>query len=259
MGNVLLQQITDGVLTISFNRPEARNAWNHELEEGLRNALQDADANGQVRVIVLTGAGRTFCPGPDPNALASGGSWRPAPLSDEDFEQRYSYILGLRKPVIAAVNGAAAGVGLCVALYCDLRFISANARITTAFARRGLVAEHGSAWMLPRLVGWMNATDLLMSGRVVTAEEADRMGLARALPAEGFLDAVQAYAGDLAQSCSPRSMMIIKRQIREGWMQSLTEATALAARETELALQTADFAEGVAHFVEKRTPQFPGV
>lgn len=259
MDDILLQDHKEGVLTIAFNRPDARNAWNHELEDGLRQALLAADADPQVRVVVLTGAGKTFCPGPDPKAISSGKSQRRVEVSDDDLGQRYSYMLGLRKPLIAAVNGPAAGVGLCLALYCDLRFVAETARLTTAFARRGLVAEHGSAWMLPRLVGTMNAADLLLSGRVIGAREAEAMGLARCLPADGFLDAVEAYARDLAQNCSPRSMMVIKRQLHGAWSQSLAQATTLANAETALSLEADDVREGIAHFVEKRQARFPAL
>ena len=175
-----------------------------------------------------------------------------------DLEQRYTYLLAIPKPIIAAINGAAAGVGLCVALFCDIRFIAASAKITTAFSRRGLIAEHGSAWMLPRLVGPMNAADLLLSGRVVEAAEAERLGLARALPADGFLPAVQRYASELANSCSPRSMGIIKRQMQQAWEQRLGEAVRVADDETAACRGTEDYREGVAHFVEKRAPAFTG-
>lgn len=259
MDDILLQELRNGVLTLALNRPEARNAWNHELEDAMRAALVSADADPAVRVVILTGAGKTFCPGPDPKAISTGASRRQVEPSQDDFAQRYSYLLGLRKPLVAAINGAAAGVGLCIALYCDLRFVAENAKMTMAFSRRGLVAEHGSAWMLPRLVGWMNAADLLLSGRVFTGQEAERLGLARCLAGEDFQDQVRVYAEDLAQSCSPRSMMVIKRQLRLAWSQSLAEATGLSNRETELSLGTQDVTEGMAHFIEKRPAQFPSL
>lgn len=256
MEDVLLQQFEDGVLTITFNRPEARNAWNHALEDALRTALFAADADPQVKVVVLTGAGRSFCPGPDPKAIAAGQSHRQVMVPEDDFAQRYSYMLALRKPLIAAINGAAAGVGLCITLYCDLRFISENANITTAFSRRGLVAEHGSAWMLPRLIGWMNAADLLLSARVINGREAEALGLARCLPGTDFPAAVQRYAADMAAHCSPRSLQVIKQQLRQAWSQSLAQATAVSTRETAVSLGSPDLAEGVAAFVEKRRPRF---
>jgi len=259
MEDVLLQDLEAGVLTIAFNRPEARNAWNAELEEALRTALQTADSSRDVRVIIITGAGRTFCPGPDPKALSSGNSFRKVESSDDDLAQRYSYMLSLRKPVIAAINGATAGVGFCITLYCDLRFISEKARITTAFARRGLPAEHGSAWILPRLIGAMNAADLLLSGRVIDGREAERLGYARCLSDDDFMASVRAFAADLALNCSPRSMMTIKRQLTSAWRETLAEATARSNLETEAALASDDFREGIAHFVERRSPKFPPI
>ncbi|HEV7415533.1 MAG TPA: enoyl-CoA hydratase-related protein [Tianweitania sediminis] len=256
MEDILLQALDQGVLTLSINRPEARNAWNHDLEDALRAALLVADASSEVRVIILTGSGKTFCPGPDPKAISGGKSHRRVEVSDDDLGQRYSYMLALRKPLIAAINGAAAGVGLCLTLYCDLRFAAEHAKLTTAFARRGLPAEHGSAWMLPRLIGSMGAAELLMTGRVFTGREAGEMGLARTLPDDGFLDAVQSFARDVATNCSPRSMMTIKRQLGLAWRQTLAEATQLANRETEASLGSADVKEGIAHFVEKRRAAF---
>jgi enoyl-CoA hydratase/carnithine racemase len=148
-----------------------------------------------------------------------------------NFAQRNSYILAVKKPIIAGINGAVAGIGLVVTLYCDIRYMAAGAKLTTAFARRGLIAEHGISWMLPRLIGPMNALDLLLSARTLPAEEAAGMGLVRVLPAEGFAQAVQARAAEIANLSSPRSTRIIKKQVYEGLFQSLAEATAAANRE----------------------------
>ncbi|MHB0773013.1 enoyl-CoA hydratase-related protein [Bradyrhizobium sp. 1.29L] len=161
-----------------------------------------------------------------------------------------------RQSIIAAINGPVAGVGLCIALYCDLRYMLAGAKLSTSFARRGLVAEHGSAWMLSRLVGPMNASDLLLSARPVTAEEAEYMGLVKVLPAEGFRFAVHAIASDLANLSSPRSMRIIKRQLALPPFQDLEQATQLADEDINRCRGTADFREGAAHFLEKRKPNF---
>jgi enoyl-CoA hydratase/carnithine racemase len=143
-------------------------------------------------------------------------------------------------------------------LYCDLRYMAAGAKLTTAFARRGLIAEHGISWMLPRLIGPMQALDLLLSARLIAAEEAGAMGLVKVLPAEDFANAVQARAAEIANLSSPRSVSIIKRQVYEGLFQSLAEATQIANREQEICRDTEDFREGVAHYLEKRPPNFSG-
>ena len=213
----------------------------------------------------MTGAGKGFCAGADMGRLAgtAAGTAPSATVaavteSDGDLKQRYSYLRAVPKPIIAGINGAVAGVGLCIALYCDLRYMAAGAKMTTAFARRGLIAEHGSAWMLPRLIGPMNAADLLLSGRTIETVEAERLGLVRMLPAENFREAVQQKASELANLCSPRSMRVIKQQLALAHGQTLAEATQLANREVAACRGTEDFREGVAHFVEKRAPRFTG-
>ncbi len=259
----ILVSRSERVATIALNRPDRMNAWTPTMETEFRTALEAAAADAEVRAIVLTGEGRAFCAGADMDALKASSAGRAAAATPEnrglsDLEQRYSYLLGIPKPIVAAINGAAAGVGLCLALYCDLRFVASGAKLTTAFARRGLAAEHGSAWLLPRLVGPMNAADLLMSGRVIEAAEADRIGLARQLPADGFRGAIQRYASDLANLTSPRSVGIIKRQLQEAWTQRLGEAVRASEDEIRRCRDTEDFREGVAHFVEKRPPAFTG-
>lgn len=256
MSDYVLSALRDRVLTLSLNNPDQRNAWNPAMEQALRDALTRADANPEVRVIILTGAGTSFCPGPDTRNLQSQTPQALPPISDQDLAQRYSYFLALRKPLIAAINGAVAGVGLCLTLYCDMRFMIEDAKGTTAFARRGLIAEHGSAWMLPRLIGPMNAADLLLTGRTFTGRDAEKLGLVRALPREGFLDAVETYARDIARNCAPRSLAIIKQQLGLAMSQSLAEATTQANRLTLEALKSEDFSEGIRHFVEKRPANF---
>jgi enoyl-CoA hydratase/carnithine racemase len=258
----LLYAVTERVATITLNRPDRMNAWTPTMEAEFRVAIAAASADDEVRAIVVTGAGRGFCAGADMGRLqnsAAGAAPLAAPPSGEgNFDQRYSYLLAVPKPLIAAINGSVAGVGLCITLYCDLRFMAEGARLATSFARRGLVAEHGSAWMLPRLIGPMNAADLLLSGRTVDAAEAASLGLVRMLPAERFLAAVQARAAEFANLSSPRSMRIIKQQLQAAPFQSLAEATRFADAEIPKCRDTEDFKEGVASFVEKRAPNFTG-
>jgi enoyl-CoA hydratase/carnithine racemase len=262
----ILYQVQDRVATITLNRPEKLNAWTAVMARELREALTGAEADEGVRAIIITGAGRGFCSGADMSRLAAAAAGKstlgapPAPIEgiEANFAQRLSYMLAVKKPILAAINGPVAGVGLVVTFYCDMRFMAAGAKLTTAFARRGLIAEHGIAWLLPRLVGPMNALDLLFSARSVEAAEAEKMGLVRVLPAEGFRQAVQARAADIANLSSPRSTGIIKKQVYEAMFQSLAQATAIANREQEICRNTEDFREGVAHFLEKRKPNFTG-
>ncbi|MHB0773019.1 enoyl-CoA hydratase-related protein [Bradyrhizobium sp. 1.29L] len=262
MQNEILVEAKDRVATLTFNHPERLNAWSPELEVALRDSVTAAASDSSVRAIVLTGGGRGFCVGAQMNKPADdkGGTTRAIVPERRvgNFNQRYSYLLNVPKPIIAAINGPVAGIGLCIALYCDLRYMLAGAKLSTSFARRGLVAEHGSAWMLSRLVGPMNASDLLLSARTITAEEAECMGLVKVLPEEGFRLAVHAIASDLANLCSPRSTRIIKHQLALAPFQNLEQATQLAEEELNKSLGTADYKEGVAHFLEKRTPDFTG-
>ncbi|GAA5232935.1 enoyl-CoA hydratase [Verticiella sediminum] len=254
----------DGVATLTLNRPERMNAWSPEMEQAVREHMLALGADPDVRVIVLSATGRAFCAGVDMAALkaAGAGSRVPAalPVSDDDLGQRYSYLLGVPKPVVCGLNGAAAGVGLVISLYCDIRYAAASARLGAVFARRGLIAEHGIAWLLPRLVGLPRATEWLMSARLMDAAEAERIGLvAGILPDQDFHAQLQARARDLAQAVSPRSLAVIKRQLVDATLgQSLAEATTIANAETQRALASEDFREGVAHFVEKRAARFTG-
>ncbi len=176
-----------------------------------------------------------------------------------DFRKRYSYLPAIPKPIIAAINGPAAGLGLVLALYCNLRFASEKARFSTAFSRRGLIAEHGISWLLPRAVGLSNAFDLLFSARLVDAREALRLGMVnRVFPEESFMAGVLAYASDLVTLVSPRSLSVIKRQLWEAQFQTLAEAVTTADGELVSSIESEDFKEGVAHFLEKRRPEFTG-
>ena len=274
----VLYEVKDRVATLTLHRPDKLNAWTAQMGREVRAAMTEAARDEAVRVIVLTGAGRGFCAGADMGLLA-GLSGAGAPSEDAaevlrrehgeaaaaagdarpDFRGPYAYFPTIPKPIIGALNGATAGLGLVVALYCDLRIASDAAVFTTAFARRGLVAEHGISWMLPRLVGLPHALDLLLSARKIDAGEALRMGLvSKVLPGAGFAAGVTAYARELADLVSPRSMQVIKRQLWEAQFQDLAEATAVAETEMRRSFGSEDFREGVAHFLEKRAPRFTG-
>lgn len=269
-----LYEVAGRIATITLNRPDKLNAWTAKMGDEVRDAMYAAEADNDVRVIILTGAGRGFCAGADMSLLsgiAAQGDVDPAHALAHhtsaqkregiapDFQRKYSYFPSLKKPVIAAVNGPAVGLGFIVSLYCDLRFASASARFGTAFARRGLIAEYGIAWMLPRLVGPQNALDLLLSARLVDAREALGMGLvSRVFEDDAFRDGVRAYARELAGNVSPRSLAVIKRQVYNGFFQSLEQATVEAEQDMIDSLKSEDFKEGVAHFIEKRQPAFTG-
>jgi enoyl-CoA hydratase/carnithine racemase len=256
MSDTVQTRIEDGVAVLTLNRPDRLNAWTPELGTAYFDALQAAADDDAVRVIVVTGAGRGFCAGADMEALQAIGAG--ADFEGAAAEARpQTFPLTIGKPIIAAVNGACAGIGLVLAVMCDVRFAAAGAKFTTAFARRGLVAEHGISWMLPRLVGPARAMDLLLSGRVVLSEEAADLGLVnRVLEADRLLDETLAYARDLAANCAPSSMAAMKAQVVADLERPLDEALDEANRLMGHSLQQPDFVEGVMSFVEKRPPRF---
>ena len=269
-------QLEQHVLTITLNRPDRLNALTRELENELFHAMRTADEDEEVRVVILTGAGKGFCAGADLEALGwiSELDWSQVNTEDlrqklmpsrrlaqgsADFQRTYSYFPAVRKPIIAAINGVAVGLGFVLPLYCDLRIAADTARFGTAFAQRGLIAEHGVSWMLPRLVGMGNATDLLYSARLVQADEALRMGLVNRIVSAGdLMSEVRAYAEHLANNVSPRSLRIMKQQLYEDQFQTLAESIDRANDAMIPSFGCEDFREGVAHFVEKRQARFTG-
>lgn len=265
----ILYDVADAIATITLNRPDRMNAWTPVMEREVRAAMRAAAEDKTVRVIVLTGAGRGFCAGADMDALKgldADDIRTPAGIPPfdmnrrADWQTRYAYYPAILKPIIGMLNGATAGIGLVHALYCDVRFAADSAVFTTAFARRGLIAEHGISWMLPRIVGHAAALDLLLSARRVSADEALRIGLVnRVVAADRLREETYAYARDLAQNVSPSAMAVIKRQLYDVPFQTLAEATIEANREMMIALRGEDFREGVASFIEKRPPRFKAV
>lgn len=276
----LLYDVRDGIATLTLNRPDKLNAWTNVLEREVRHALTAASADADVRVVVLTGAGRGFCAGADMTMLntivdkaekpeeskkaTADAAFAAGPIPGglalpQAFSYRYAYFPTVPKPIISAINGPAAGLGLVLSLYTDLRFAADTAVFTTAFARRGLIAEHGVDWILPRVVGLPNALDLLLSARKVTAQEALQMGLVnRVYPADQLLAETRAYALELARLVSPRSMRVMKSQLFRSQDVDFAGALSAGIEHMEASFGSEDFKEGVAHFVEKRPPAFTG-
>lgn len=244
------------VLVVTFDRPEAMNTFTVAMETTYGDVLELADRDPQVRAVVVTAGGRAWCAGADMADLAS--------LVDADgrfpenpYPRRRDFPLALRKPLIAAVNGAAAGLGMVHALYADVRFGGPRAAFLTAFSRRGLAAEYGISWLLPHIVGRSRALDLLLSSRKVEAEEALRIGLLDRLVAEDeLLEAAVAYAADIAASCSPASLADIKKQVNDDHERSFGQSYDVADALMRGRMGSPDFAEGVASFTERRAPRF---
>ncbi|MEU9115182.1 enoyl-CoA hydratase-related protein [Streptomyces sp. NPDC048483] len=258
-GELVLAEHRGPVLVLTFNRPAKLNAWTDELEDRYFTLLDAAEDDPDVRAVVVTGAGRGFCAGADLQRLQAAGHQH---VSEADRARRRprDVPLTLRKPLIGAVGGVAAGLGMVEALYCDLRFGSPSARFTTAFAQRGLIAEYGISWLLPRLVGHSRATDLLLSSRMVDAEEALRIGLLDHLvPTGSVVDAAVAYAADLATRCSPAAMATIKSQLQGDADSTYADSVTRAESVMLQSFRGADFVEGVASHLDKRPPNFPSL
>lgn len=268
----ILYEVADGVATITLNRPERLNAWTGAMEASVKAAMREASDDDNVKVIVVTGAGRGFCAGADMgnlDALSSsdGKAIRedrapPKPFDENapiHFQKNYTYFPSVPKPIIGALNGPVAGMGLAIACFFDIRIASSDAVFSTAFARRGLIAEHGLSWIMPRLIGIGRAADLLFSARRVESDEAERIGLVdRVVPANEFSGEVAAYAKMLATEVSPRSLKHMKREIWRDQFLELGPAIDAANADMVESLSSDDFKEGVAHFLEKRAPNFTG-
>ena len=257
------------IAIITLDRPARMNAWTGRMHTEYRHCLAKADADPAVRVIVVTGRGRGFCVGGDAEALqghARKGGYDPGTPAElarpgygtaPEFDASFAYHFGLTKPVIAAMNGPAAGVGLALACFADLRFAAAGAKFTTAHGRLNLPAEYGLSWLLPRMIGLARANELLLSSRVFLAEEALALGLVnRVLPAESVLTGAVAYARELARTVAPESL----RQTRWQIYRDLHRDVAASVTDSEALLETMmrqpDYAEGVAAFLDKRPPQW---
>lgn len=264
----IIYAVEDPVGLITLNRPEALNAMTLSMAAELRHAVYQAERDPAVVGIVVTGAGRAFCAGADMDMLKgiTGGDiptagvdldlTPPHPLP-ADLDGEYTYLLGVKKPVIAAINGPIAGMAVPIALCCDIRFMAEDAPLVTAFSQRGLIGEWGVAWLLPRLVGTGRALDLLFSSRRITGAEAEAMGVVnRALPKQDVLAHSIAYVRSLAENVSPVSMAVMKEQVYQDLTSTLGPAEKDARRRMMKSFASDDFKEGVASYQQKRPPRF---
>ena len=267
----IIYQVDESIATITINRPEKLNALTNLTQAEIRHALDQSERNPEVIGTVLTGAGRGFCAGVDMNSLSSisedgkrkGSRFKHLeaqpgnPDNDPNFNSSPTYFLGLRKPLIAAINGACAGLGFSYATFCDMRFVDPTAKFVTSFGPRGLIAEHGTSWMLPRIIGPSNSLDLFWSSRHMLGEEAFRIGYANRLCAQGnSLPEAQDYLRAIAGTSAPVSIMMMKKQVYRHLMQELGDAMDESTRWMDESLARDDFKEGVASFVQKRPPNF---
>ena len=267
----ILYDVQDPVAVITLNRPDSLNALTGRMQREFKHALAAAEDNSAVVGIVLTGAGRGFCAGADIGGLQSTAEGKGGRVEDlshlkaapgdpemgENFKVSYTYMLAVRKPIIAAINGPCAGLGFCYALLCDMRFAEKQAKFTTAFGQRGLIAEHASSWLLPRLIGSGKALDLLWSARSFQGEEAKELGLVERVDDAGeSLNAAIQYIKQLAESVSPTSLQIMKAQVYRHLNMELREAMIESNQWMDESLKSEDFKEGVSSFIERRKPNF---
>ncbi|WP_375001660.1 enoyl-CoA hydratase-related protein [Aeromicrobium sp. CTD01-1L150] len=249
--DTVLYELADGVATLTLNRPDRLNGWTPALQERLYGLLDTMAEDPEVRVVIITGAGRAFSAGADMEVLSVEGA------GTEAGSRPLLAPMWFPKPIVAAINGPCAGIGLQLALMCDMRIASETAKFTTAFARRGLIAEHGLSWLFARLTSLAVASELLMSARVFRGDEAERLGVVnRAVPADRVLEEARAYAQDLADNVSPTAMAVIKWQMYNHYDRPLIESMDHSDELMQQSAARPDLAEGVASFVERRKPQF---
>ena len=263
--------VDSGVAVITLSRPARHNAWTGRMHTELRHLLQVAEDDPSIRVLVITGdaEGQAFCPGADSQALkghVERGGYDPGTPSDlaspgygvrEEFDADFAYFLGMETVTIAALNGAAAGVGLALACWCDLRLMAAGTKLTAAHGKLNLPAEYGLAWLLPRLIGHGRASEILLTSRVVLAEEALNLGLVNSVhPADQVFDAALAMARQLVSDVSPGSLRATKRQLAEAMLSDPASAVVDAQTRLDAMATEADYGEAIAAFVEKRPPRW---
>jgi enoyl-CoA hydratase/carnithine racemase len=254
-------ELDESIATVRLNRPEKLNAFTFAMIDQIRDEVERAAADEAVVAIIITGTGRAFSAGLDAGDLSRSTKGGAPPsgrdTASDELPALFSYLLRVPKPVIAAVNGVTAGGGFVLAMMCDLRFAASDASFTTVFSKRGLIAEHGTAWLLPRIVGTSRALDLLWSSRRFDAAEGYRIGFVdRLVPHETLLDETKAYLRELAANVSPNSLAVIKSEVYRHWSLAMEGAFRDADDLMKVALMHPDAAEGVKSFVERRAPRF---
>ncbi|MBU6243781.1 MAG: enoyl-CoA hydratase/isomerase family protein [Actinomycetales bacterium] len=251
-------RIDGAVAIITLNRPDRLNAILPPMLAAYGQCLRQADRDPQVRAIVITGAGRGFCAGADLQVLAQGPAALTGYLAGQDLDSMPTAALHLAKPVVAAINGPCAGLGFVLAISADVRFASPTATMSTSFSRLGLVAEYGVAWLLPRLVGLPAATEILLSGRTIQADEAYRLGLVTALDDDVVARAIT-WAREVAATCSPSSIREIKAQLLAAQAEGLDDAVRASLQRMAASFAGPDLAEALAARAEKRPVRFPAI
>lgn len=269
----IIYEKSDRIATVTFNRPAKLNSWTPKMGVETRSALMDAERDPNVGAIIMTGAGRAYCSGADMGALseisqgraaATGGNAAAAQddwLAQQrvDYRNQYSYLLALKKPVIGAINGACVGLGFTTCLYQDIRIASDTARMGLIFVQRGLAIEHGSSWMLPRIVGLARAVEMAVTGRLVDAQEALAMGLVnRVVPADKLMETAREVAGHIANKCSPLGVSHAKKLVYKHLFTDLATAIRDDDESMTAMTQSDDFKEGVKAFMEKRPAKYQG-
>ena len=265
-------EVHDGIATIWLNRPHRMNAWTGRLHTEYRHLLARANDDHKVQAIVVSGRGRGFCVGGDSDALqghSARGGYDPGTAEDiarpgygtaKEFDAAFAYHFGLQKVVVAAINGPAAGVGLALPCFADIRFAVPGVKFTTAHGKLNLPAEYGLSWMLPKIVGLGRANDLLLTSRVFTSDEAYQLGFVNALfEPESLMSETYAYVQNMISTVSPNSL----RQTRWQVYRDLHRDVASSVIESETLLNQMmgepDYAEGISAFVEKRAPDWPSL
>jgi enoyl-CoA hydratase/carnithine racemase len=267
----IIYDVDDEIATITLNRPHRMNAWTGRMHTEYRWVLDNANKDDKVRVIVVTGSGRGFCVGADSKALeghvAKGGydPGTPDPLARpgygvrQEFDASFAYHFGLKKPVVAAINGPAAGVGLVLACYADIRFAVPGVKFTTAHGKLNFPAEYGLSWLLPRLVGLPRANDLLLTSRIFTSDEAFEMGLVnRLVENEALMEETYSYVRQMKDTISPASLRETKWQIYADQHRDVASAVAASENLLQEMSRHKDYGEGVRAFLEKRKPNWRG-